>query len=64
MSALRRLFDLDNPLMQGLSIVADMLILNLLTLICSLPLLTAGTALTAMNDVGDIVADSIVAFFA
>ena len=37
--------------MQGLSIVADMLILNLLTLICSLPLLTAGTALTAMNDV-------------
>ncbi len=48
---MKRLFDMENPLMQGLSIVADMMILNVLTLICSLPILTAGAALTAMNDV-------------
>ncbi len=37
--------------MQGLSILADMIVLNLLTLLCSLPLVTAGVAMTALNDV-------------
>lgn len=40
---------MENPIWQGLSIVADMMALNLLTLLCSLPVVTAGAALTAMN---------------
>ena len=48
---MRRIFDMDNPLMQGLSVIADMMILNLLTLICSIPVVTLGAALTAMNAV-------------
>ena len=46
-----RLFDMDNPFWQGLSIVADMMMLNLLALLCSLPVVTLGAAFTAMNDV-------------
>ena len=48
---MNRIFDNENPLMQTLSIIADMLVLNLLTLICSLPIVTAGAAVTAMNAV-------------
>ena len=48
---MNRLFDMENPFWQGLSIVADMMMLNLLTLLCSLPLVTLGAAFTAMNDV-------------
>ena len=47
---MRKIFDLENPLMQGLSTMADMLVLNLLALLCSLPLVTMGAAMTAMND--------------
>ncbi|MCR5089981.1 MAG: DUF624 domain-containing protein [Oscillospiraceae bacterium] len=43
-------FDMDNPIMTALSIIADTLILNLLTLLCSLPVITAGAAIAAMND--------------
>ena len=48
---MKRFFDMESPLMQGLSMVADMLVLNVLTLLCSIPILTVGAALTAMNDV-------------
>lgn len=44
-----RLFSLDSPLMQALSKVADLLLLNVLTLICCLPVVTIGASLTAMN---------------
>ena len=45
---LRGLFDLDNPLMRFLSKVADLLILNLLFLVCSIPVVTIGASTTAM----------------
>lgn len=43
------LFDMDNPVMRTLSTAADLIILNLLTLLCCLPVLTMGAALTALN---------------
>lgn len=43
-------FDMNNPVMRTLSMIADVVVLNLLTLVCSLPILTAGAALAALND--------------
>ena len=43
-------FDINNPVMRTLSTLADIVVLNLLTLLCSLPVFTAGAALTALND--------------
>ena len=48
---MRKIFSMDNPLMRGLSIAADLIILNLLTIVLCLPLVTIGPALTAMNDI-------------
>ena len=42
-------FNLESPLMQGLSRMADILWLNVLTLIFCLPVVTAGASLTAMH---------------
>lgn len=36
--------------MSGLSSAADLLLLNLLTLLCCIPIITAGAAITALND--------------
>ena len=47
---LKRFFDNDNPLMRALSTAADLLILNLLTIVCCLPVFTFGAAMTALND--------------
>lgn len=44
------LFNPDAPLMQGLSKVADMIILNLLTVICCIPIVTVGAAVSALYD--------------
>ncbi len=44
-----KLFSLDSPLIRVLNKVADLLWLNLLTLICCLPIVTVGASLTAMN---------------
>lgn len=44
-----RIFNLDSPLMQGLSKMADLMWLNILTIFLCLPVVTAGAALTAMN---------------
>ena len=41
---------MNNPVMRTLSTLADVVALNLLTLVCSLPILTAGAALAALND--------------
>lgn len=48
---MKSLFSLDNPFMQFLSRVADMIILNAMTLLCSLPIITAGAALSALHRV-------------
>lgn len=44
------IFNMDSPLMQGLSRVADMVVLNLMTVLCSIPVFTAGAAETALYD--------------
>lgn len=43
-----RFFDIDGPFMSGLTKVADVFILNLLFILCSLPIFTLGAAYTAM----------------
>lgn len=43
-----KLFNLDSPLMQFLTLVGNLMIVNLLTLVLCLPILTAGDAITAM----------------
>ena len=48
---LKKIFDIDNPVMQGLSTAADLLVLNLLALLCCLPVVTAGAAWTALHAV-------------
>ena len=44
-----KFLDIDSPFMQVMGKVADLMILNLLTIVCSIPLFTAGAALTAMH---------------
>lgn len=44
-----KLFDLESPLMQALGKMADLLWLNILTIICCIPVVTVGASLTAMN---------------
>lgn len=44
-----KLFNLDNPIMQALGKMADLMWLNILTIICCIPVITAGASLTAMN---------------
>ncbi len=44
-----KFLSLDSPLMQGLGKMADLMWLNVLTLICCLPVVTVGASLTAMN---------------
>lgn len=45
---MERFFDPDGGIMKALSIIADLAILNLLWLICSLPIVTIGAATTAL----------------
>lgn len=44
-----RFFDIDSPVMRFLGKVADLMILNLVTLVCCLPVVTIGASLTAMH---------------
>ena len=44
-----RMFNLDSPVMQFLNKVADLMILNIITMICCIPVITAGASLTAMH---------------
>lgn len=44
-----RFFDYDSPLMQFLTKVANLMIINGLTLLCCLPIVTIGAALTAAH---------------
>ena len=44
-----KFFNLDSPVMQALGKMADLMWLNILTLICCIPVVTAGASLTAMH---------------
>ncbi len=44
-----KFLDLDSPLMQVLNKVADLMILNILTMLFCIPVITVGPALTAMH---------------
>lgn len=46
---MNNLFDIDSPLMQALGRLADLMLLNFLTLICCIPIVTAGAAFTALD---------------
>lgn len=48
---MKKIFSSDNPLMKALSIAADLLILNILTIVLSIPIVTMGAAVTAMHDI-------------
>lgn len=43
------LFNMEGPLMQGLNKFADLIILNVITFICCIPIVTTGAALTALH---------------
>lgn len=44
-----RIFDLDSPVSRFLSRMADLIWLNILTIICCIPIVTIGASLTALN---------------
>ena len=44
-----KFFDLDSPIMRCLSKVADIVWLNILTVVCCIPIITVGAALTAQH---------------
>lgn len=44
-----KLFNIDSPVMQTLSKIADLMLLNIVFLICCLPIVTIGAALTGLN---------------
>ena len=48
---MKSLFNLDNPIMQFLTRVTDLIMLNALLLVCSLPIITAGAAQAAVHRV-------------
>ncbi|MGN0376623.1 MAG: YesL family protein [Suilimivivens sp.] len=44
-----KIFDLDSPLMNGLNKLADLIWLNILTVICCIPIITIGASMTALH---------------
>lgn len=44
-----KLFDLDSPVMRALGRMGDLLIMNMLVIICCIPVITAGAAFTGMH---------------
>lgn len=48
---MKNLFNLENPLMQMLTRVGDMILLNVLFLICCIPVVTIGASVAAMHKV-------------
>ena len=47
------LFHPDSPIMSGLSKLTDMLVLNLIFILCCIPILTIGASVTALYDAVD-----------
>lgn len=46
---MNRIFDMDSPIMRLLNRVGDLLILNIVMIICCIPVITAGAAFTALH---------------
>ena len=46
---MERLFNLDNPVMNALTKLADLIILNFLAIICCIPVITIGASTTALH---------------
>lgn len=46
---INNIFNMDGPLFRGLSKVADIMILNLIFLLCCIPIVTIGASVTAMS---------------
>lgn len=44
-----KIFDMDSPLFRGLSKLADIMILNIIFIICCIPIVTIGASVTAMS---------------
>lgn len=44
-----KIFDAESPLMSGLSRITDLILLNLVVLVCCLPVITIGAAMTGMH---------------
>lgn len=44
-----KLFDLDSPIMRFMNRVGDLLIMNMLMIVCCIPIVTIGAACTAMH---------------
>lgn len=44
-----KFFDMDSPIMRFLNRVGDLLILNMLMIVCCIPIITVGAACTAMH---------------
>lgn len=45
-----KLFNPDSPIMQGLTKLADMVVLNFICILCCIPIITIGVAVTALYD--------------
>ena len=48
---MKKIFRSDSPIMKALTIAADLLILNLLTMVLCIPIITMGPAVIAMYDI-------------
>ena len=44
-----KFFDMDSPFMQFLNRVGDLMILNIIIVLCCIPVITIGPAYTAMH---------------
>lgn len=44
-----KIFDMDSPVMRFLSRMADLMILNLVALLCCIPIITIGASMTALH---------------
>lgn len=54
---LKKVFDMENPIMQGLATAFNLMLLNILALIAALPVITAGASLVALFDISQKIVD-------
>ena len=47
--SLQKLFRIDGPLVRGLTLITNLILLNTLFIITSIPLVTMGTSVTSLN---------------
>lgn len=46
-----KMFDVEGPLAETVNFIKDLIVLNLLTVLCCLPIVTAGASIAAMNTI-------------